>query len=124
MPAPVRTNRGGLAASPATGASAWMSATQRQFDSNRGTNPSAIAPSISVMTTNTAPQEFKIKLSGTELDDLQRRLDATRWPDPAPDTSADFSHGVPLPYLMELTDYWRNDYDWRAQEARLNEIPQ
>ena len=31
---------------------------------------------------------------------------------------------MPLPYLQELTDYWRHGFDWRAQEARLNEIPQ
>ena len=76
------------------------------------------------MTTNSGPQPFKIKIADAELDDLHRRLDTTRWPDPAPDTPADFSRGVPLPYLQELTDYWRHDYDWRAQEARLNEIPQ
>ncbi len=76
------------------------------------------------MTTNAAPQEFKIKITDAELDDLYRRLDATRWPDPAPDTRADFSRGVPLPYLQELAHYWRHDYNWRAQEARLNEIPQ
>jgi len=76
------------------------------------------------MTTNNPPQTFKSEITEAELDDLQRRLDATRWPDPAPDTQMDFSRGVPLPYLQELTDYWRHDYDWRAQEARLNEIPQ
>jgi epoxide hydrolase len=32
--------------------------------------------------------------------------------------------GVPLPYLQELTDYWRHGFNWRAHEARLNEIPQ
>ena len=76
------------------------------------------------MTTNTVPQPFKIKITDAELEDLQRRLAATRWPDPAPDTHPDFSRGVPLPYLQELTDYWRHGFDWRAQEARLNEIPQ
>jgi epoxide hydrolase len=76
------------------------------------------------MTTNAAPQPFKIKISDTQLDDLHRRLDATRWPDPAPDTRTDFARGVPLPYLQELADYWRNSFDWRAQEVRLNEIPQ
>src|SRR5215211_3932684 len=76
------------------------------------------------MTTNTEPQPFQIKITDAELDDLHRRLDATRWPDPAPDGRADFARGVPLPYLQELTDYWRNGFDWRAQQARLNEIPQ
>jgi epoxide hydrolase len=76
------------------------------------------------MMTNTAPQPFKIEISDAELDDLHRRLDATRWPDPAPDVRTDFARGVPLPYLKELTNYWRRGFDWRAREARLNEIPQ
>jgi epoxide hydrolase len=76
------------------------------------------------MTTTTAIQPFQIKITDSELEDLHRRLDATRWPDPAPDTRTDFARGVPLPYLTELADYWRHRFDWRAQEARLNEIPQ
>jgi epoxide hydrolase len=79
---------------------------------------------VAGMTTNTEPQPFQIKITDGELDDLHRRLDATRWPDPAPDGRADFDRGVPLAYLQQLTDYWRHDFDWRAQEARLNEIPQ
>jgi epoxide hydrolase len=76
------------------------------------------------MTTPSAPQPFQIKISDAELDDLHRRLDATRWPDPAPEQRTDFARGVPLRYLEELADYWRDGFDWRAQEARLNEIPQ
>jgi pimeloyl-ACP methyl ester carboxylesterase len=74
--------------------------------------------------TTTAPQPFQITITESELDDLSRRLDATRWPDPAPDARTDFARGVPLAYLQQLTDYWRHDFDWRAQEARLNQIPQ
>jgi epoxide hydrolase len=76
------------------------------------------------MTTNTESKPFQIKITDAELDDLHRRLDATRWPDPAPDGRTDFARGVPLAYLQELTDYWRHRFDWRAQEARLNRIPQ
>ena len=76
------------------------------------------------MTTNPTPQPFQIKITDAELDDLQRRLEATRWADPAPDPRTDFARGVPLPYLKELTEYWRQGFDWRAQEARLNQIPQ
>jgi epoxide hydrolase len=76
------------------------------------------------MTTLTATQPFQINISNAELDDLHRRLDATRWPDPAPDGRTDFARGVPLPYLQELSDYWRHGFDWRIQEAGLNEIPQ
>jgi hypothetical protein len=67
------------------------------------------------MTTATAPQPFRIAITDSELDDLQRRLDTTRWPEPPPDTRADFERGVPLAYLQELTDYWRHGFDWRAQ---------
>ena len=76
------------------------------------------------MTTNTESKPFQIKITDAELEDLHRRLDATRWPDPAPDGRTDFARGVPLAYLQELTDYWRHRFDWRAQEARLNRIPQ
>jgi epoxide hydrolase len=76
------------------------------------------------MTTLTATQPFQIKITDVELDDLHRRLDFTRWPDPAPDARTDFGRGVPLPYLQDLADYWRHGFDWRSQEARLNEIPQ
>jgi epoxide hydrolase len=76
------------------------------------------------MTTATAPQPFTIEITESELQDLHRRLDATRWPDPAPDSRTDFARGVPLAYLQELTTYWRQGFDWRAHEARLNQIPQ
>jgi pimeloyl-ACP methyl ester carboxylesterase len=76
------------------------------------------------MTKPTAIQPFQIKINNAELDDLHRRLEATRWPDPVPEANTDFGRGVPLPYLRELSDYWRHGFNWRAQEARLNEIPQ
>jgi epoxide hydrolase len=76
------------------------------------------------MTTNTSPQPFQIKITDAELDDLHRRLDSARWPDPAPDSRTDFARGVPLPYLQQLSEYWRRGFDWRGQEARLNQSPQ
>jgi epoxide hydrolase len=76
------------------------------------------------MTTATALRPFQIEISDSELDDLHRRLDATRWAHPAPETRTDFARGVPQPYLQELTNYWRHEFNWRAQEARLNQVPQ
>ena len=87
-------------------------------------NSSAIVSSVIDMTTFAATQPFQIKITDGELDDLHRRLDFTRWPDPAPDARTDFDRGVPLPYLQDLSDYWRHGFDWRSEEARLNEIPQ
>ena len=46
----------------------------------------------------------------------------TRWPEQPEGTG--WSRGVPVDYLRELADYWANGFDWRAQEARLNEMPQ
>ena len=65
---------------------------------------------------------FRIDVPQAQIDDLHRRLDATRWPDEVP--GAGWSQGIPLDYTRELADYWRTAYDWRAQEARLNSFPQ
>ena len=67
---------------------------------------------------------FRIEIPQADLDDLRARLANTRWADPAPGAPSDFSRGVPLDYLKDLTKYWATDFDWRAQEARLNAYPQ
>jgi pimeloyl-ACP methyl ester carboxylesterase len=67
-------------------------------------------------------ESFRIDVAQADLDDLHRRLDATRWPDELPGVG--WTRGVPLAYLKELADHWRHGYDWRAHEARLNEFPQ
>ena len=66
--------------------------------------------------------EFRIDIPQADLDDLNTRLANTRWPAEIP--GAGWSRGVPLGYLKELADYWRTGFDWRAQEKRLNDIPQ
>ena len=58
----------------------------------------------------------------SQIADLRARLSMTRWPDQAPD--APWSYGTDVSYLRELTNYWLNDFDWRSQEANLNEFPQ
>jgi pimeloyl-ACP methyl ester carboxylesterase len=65
---------------------------------------------------------FKINISQEALDDLHYRLDHARYPNEIRD--AGWSRGVPLDYLKKLASYWRNEYDWRAWEARLNSYPQ
>ncbi|PTA47759.1 epoxide hydrolase family protein [Micromonospora sp. RP3T] len=64
---------------------------------------------------------FRIEFPQSDLDDLARRLDHTRWPDEIPGVGWD--RGVPLEYVKELADYWRTQFDWRAVEARLNAYP-
>jgi pimeloyl-ACP methyl ester carboxylesterase len=56
------------------------------------------------------------------LEDLGQRLGRTRWPDEVEDAGWDY--GTNLAYLRELTEYWRTSFDWRKQEAILNEFPQ
>ena len=68
------------------------------------------------------PRPFRIDIPDSVLDDLRERLDRTRWPDAIPDTGWDY--GADVAYVRELCDYWRNEYDWRAQEAALNAWPQ
>ena len=65
---------------------------------------------------------FRIAATDEELEDLRRRLLATRWPEP--ETVGDWSQGVPLSYVQEVCRTWAEDYDWRAREARINEMPQ
>jgi pimeloyl-ACP methyl ester carboxylesterase len=67
-------------------------------------------------------EPFHIDIPQADLDELNRRLDATRWPDELP--GVDWRYGVPLAYLKELADHWRNTYDWRAHEKQLNDLPQ
>ena len=61
---------------------------------------------------------FTIAIEDSVLEDLQKRLADTRWPDEIPNTGWDY--GSNLGYLKELVEYWRTKFDWRAQEAKLN----
>jgi pimeloyl-ACP methyl ester carboxylesterase len=74
------------------------------------------------MTNSTDIRPFRIDMPERDIQSLRDRLAATRWPDELPGVG--WGYGVPRKYLQGLADYWRNDYDWRAQEARLNEFPQ
>jgi pimeloyl-ACP methyl ester carboxylesterase len=65
---------------------------------------------------------FRIEVPQSELDYLQDRLENARWPGELPGTG--WERGVPLDYLGALAEYWSSRFDWRVQEARLNEYPQ
>ena len=69
-----------------------------------------------------APTPFQIAVSDAALDDLKRRLRATRWPER--ETVDDWSQGIPLAYVQDVCGYWTEKYDWRAREARLNRFAQ
>lgn len=65
-------------------------------------------------------EPFEIHVDDAALEDLQDRLANTRWPDQIAESS--WRYGTDIAYLRELVDYWQNDFDWRAQETRLNRL--
>jgi pimeloyl-ACP methyl ester carboxylesterase len=65
---------------------------------------------------------FRVEISDERIDDLRRRIQATRWPDK--EVVADRSQGVQLAATQELARYWLDDYDFGRVEARLNALPQ
>lgn len=67
-------------------------------------------------------QPFRIDIPQADIDYLHDRLAGARWPGELPGVG--WARGVPLGYLQELAGDWRDRYDWRAQEARLNRYPQ
>jgi pimeloyl-ACP methyl ester carboxylesterase len=64
---------------------------------------------------------FEIHVEESVLEDLKSRLARTRFPDQIEGTG--WEQGIPTDYLRELVEHWRGGYDWRAHEARLNELP-
>jgi pimeloyl-ACP methyl ester carboxylesterase len=67
-------------------------------------------------------EAFRIEVPEADLVDLRERLARTRWPNEVP--AEPWVQGTPLAYLQELVDYWRDGYDWRAAEGRLNSYQQ
>jgi epoxide hydrolase len=65
---------------------------------------------------------FKIAVPDADIEDLRRRLKATRWPEK--EVVDDWSQGAPLDYVQQVCQTWANDFDWRKWEAKLNGWPQ
>ncbi|UOQ90086.1 epoxide hydrolase [Agromyces endophyticus] len=72
-------------------------------------------------TASTEIRPFRIEVAQAEIDDLHERLARTRLPQPAP--VDDWDAGTPNSYLREAVERWRSGFDWRAVEARINEVP-
>jgi pimeloyl-ACP methyl ester carboxylesterase len=70
----------------------------------------------------TAIKPFRVNVPEADLDDLKRRIAATRWP--TRELVGDRSQGVQLATLRELARYWSTGHNWRRCEARLNTLPQ
>jgi pimeloyl-ACP methyl ester carboxylesterase len=67
-------------------------------------------------------QPFRIDVAQSVVDDLHQRLANTRWPDEIEE--AGWGYGANRAYIQQLAAYWQQGYDWRAQEAKLNEFAQ
>ncbi|HEY2562659.1 MAG TPA: epoxide hydrolase [Acidimicrobiales bacterium] len=65
-------------------------------------------------------ETFRVDVDDSVLEDLHDRLGRTRFPDQIVGTG--WEYGIPIDYLQELVGYWRDAYDWRSEEARLNEL--
>ena len=63
-------------------------------------------------------EPFSVRVEDDVLADMQSRIRNTRWPDAAPGDA--WSQGTDLDYLRRLLSYWADEFDWRAQERRLN----
>jgi pimeloyl-ACP methyl ester carboxylesterase len=80
------------------------------------------APAYAESAEDGSIRAFKVHVPQAALDDLRRRINATRWPDR--ETVSDQSQGAQLAKVQELVRYWGKGYDWRKIEARLNALPQ
>ncbi len=68
-----------------------------------------------------SPEPFTVAVDDATLDDLKRRLDMVRLPDQAP--GEPWTFGIPVDVVRDVLDHWRNRYDWREREARINAWP-
>ena len=69
-----------------------------------------------------AIRPFTLSVPSEQLDDLHRRLLATRLPDTL--ASDSWNDGTATVFLQRLLSYWTDEFDWRAQEQRINQLPQ
>ncbi|MDR0271478.1 epoxide hydrolase N-terminal domain-containing protein [Paenibacillus sp.] len=61
---------------------------------------------------------FTIHIDQKEIEDLNRRLDFTRWPDQIP--GSNWEYGIPLDFVKDMVRYWRDDFDWRQVEKKIH----
>jgi epoxide hydrolase len=91
--------------------------------SQRSVEPAASASSAAVRPADSPTVvPFKIQVPDAVLTDLKQRMKDVRYPDELEGSNWDY--GTNLAYLKTIVDYWRDTYDWRAQEKRFNQFDQ
>jgi len=88
----------------------------------QGTLSNAQSGSLVKLASDKSIGPFKVHIPQSKLDDLRRRIVATKWPER--ETVKDGSQGVQLATMHALANYWAAKYDWRKVETRLNALPQ
>jgi pimeloyl-ACP methyl ester carboxylesterase len=83
-------------------------------------NPASTEDLVVVADTSVRP--FRVDVPQEAIDDLRRRIEATRWP--SKELVEDRSQGIQLATLQALARYWTTEHDWRKTEAKLNALPQ
>lgn len=116
MPASSPSSNRGRAPLVAAAASALVALAAAAAD------PSAEASDRPAAANNDAIRPFRIQVPESDLQDLRRRILATRWPEK--ETVGDESQGVQLATSQAVARYWASEYDWRRCEAKLNSYPQ
>ena len=88
----------------------------------QGTASNAQTGSSNEVASTETIRPFQVHIPQADLDDLRRRVLATKWP--SRETVTDESQGVQLATMQKLASYWAKDYDWRKVEAKLKALPQ
>jgi hypothetical protein len=86
------------------------------------TPTTATQPATDQATDKSAIRPFHVNVPETELTELRRRINATKWPER--ETVTDATQGVQLATTQALARYWATEYDWRKIEAKMNALPQ
>src|ERR687890_2813596 len=96
----------------------WSDRYPKEARSTHGRETTMTSPVGEVV----AVRPFRVDVPEEDLDELRRRIAATRWP--TKELVEDRSQGVQLATMQELARYWQTDYDWRKAEEKLNALPQ
>src|SRR5262245_53140937 len=108
---------------PIASTTCWSTSSPPRNESKPGLHrPTAEVAMSSTVQTATDIRPFRVDIPDDQLDELNRRVSATRWP--SRELVSDRSQGVQLAALQQLAHYWTNEYDWRRAEAKLDALPQ